>query len=387
MARSWVCYRQIDKRRCLARNPRVKQKCEVCGGPRPKPRKAKHLVALEMPYEHYIELNGGERCGVCLRPRSEADRRRLDRDHDHRTGRPRMTPAQTTVLRALRGHCFNGPECHPSQDLLARQTGYTREYINRIIRQLHHAGHLTVRKERRAGCKWQHNIYTLAVWSPPLRSRTMERIRAAKRRVHTEGNPKPSQRVQPRSFARVRGCRTEAVVARARVTNPIQLIRTRLDANGCQPRGPVEKFSARCPAHDDRQASLGVKEADDARVLLNCLAGCQPAEVVAALGLEMRDLFVPPTPGVYRAPRKRKPLRRRRSLPASAWPIDRVLLRHAPNYRATAAPNFWTAVCKVCGGEMWIHAELDTETESMPSGPVTLRCVNGCITNVRGRRV
>lgn len=40
-----------------------------------------------MPYEEYVRLNGGERCGICGNPPSE--NRRLDRDHDHRTGEPR----------------------------------------------------------------------------------------------------------------------------------------------------------------------------------------------------------------------------------------------------------------------------------------------------------
>lgn len=46
-----------------------------------------------------------------------------------------------------------------------------------------------------------------------------------------------------------------------------------------------------CPAHDDRNPSLSVKEADDGRVLLNCFAGCLPDQVVTALGMEMKHLF------------------------------------------------------------------------------------------------
>jgi hypothetical protein len=50
-------------------------------------------------------------------------------------------------------------------------------------------------------------------------------------------------------------------------------------------------WTARCPAHEDRQASLSVGEGDDGRVLLKCHAGCSAEEVVRALGLEFRDLF------------------------------------------------------------------------------------------------
>ncbi len=49
-------------------------------------RKPKHLKALEVAYEDYIALNGGENCGICGALRKT---KRLDRDHDHRTGKPR----------------------------------------------------------------------------------------------------------------------------------------------------------------------------------------------------------------------------------------------------------------------------------------------------------
>jgi hypothetical protein len=50
-------------------------------------------------------------------------------------------------------------------------------------------------------------------------------------------------------------------------------------------------WTARCPAHEDRHASLSVGEGDDGRVLLKCFAGCTAEAIVAAMGLMMRDLF------------------------------------------------------------------------------------------------
>ena len=50
-------------------------------------------------------------------------------------------------------------------------------------------------------------------------------------------------------------------------------------------------WKARCPAHDDREPSLSVHEGDDGRALVKCFARCEAAEIVAALNLEMRDLF------------------------------------------------------------------------------------------------
>lgn len=45
------------------------------------------MVALDLDYDGFITLNGGERCAICGRKRSA--RRRLDRDHCHKTGKPR----------------------------------------------------------------------------------------------------------------------------------------------------------------------------------------------------------------------------------------------------------------------------------------------------------
>lgn len=51
------------------------------------------------------------------------------------------------------------------------------------------------------------------------------------------------------------------------------------------------KWNACCPAHDDKQPSLAIKEAEDGTVLLKCFAGCTAADITAAIGLELRDLF------------------------------------------------------------------------------------------------
>jgi hypothetical protein len=50
-------------------------------------------------------------------------------------------------------------------------------------------------------------------------------------------------------------------------------------------------YTARCPAHDDRQASLSVSEGEDGKVLLNCHAGCSVEKIVATMRLTMQDLF------------------------------------------------------------------------------------------------
>ena len=50
-------------------------------------------------------------------------------------------------------------------------------------------------------------------------------------------------------------------------------------------------WMARCPAHEDRHASLSVAEGDDGRALVICHAGCDTDAVVKAAELEMSDLY------------------------------------------------------------------------------------------------
>jgi putative DNA primase/helicase len=53
------------------------------------------------------------------------------------------------------------------------------------------------------------------------------------------------------------------------------------DALGGRKRGVV--WMARCPAHDDRTPSLSICDADNGKVLVRCHAGCEQAQVIAAL--------------------------------------------------------------------------------------------------------
>ncbi len=53
------------------------------------------------------------------------------------------------------------------------------------------------------------------------------------------------------------------------------------------------QWSACCPAHDDKGPSLSVRENTDGAVLIYCHAGCEVAEIVGAMGLDMADLFPP----------------------------------------------------------------------------------------------
>jgi hypothetical protein len=68
---------------------------------------------------------------------------------------------------------------------------------------------------------------------------------------------------------------------------PMEIVLDRLE--GVRQTG--EGYQALCPAHEDQEPSLSVAEGEDGRALVNCFAGCEPEDVVAALGLEMKDLF------------------------------------------------------------------------------------------------
>ena len=71
-----------------------RKKCSACGKAAPKARVPKHAQTLrDDSYEVYKAVNEtihgvtDESCGVCGKPRSQE--RRHDRDHDHKTGKPR----------------------------------------------------------------------------------------------------------------------------------------------------------------------------------------------------------------------------------------------------------------------------------------------------------
>ena len=61
-----------------------------------------------------------------------------------------------------------------------------------------------------------------------------------------------------------------------------------------------------CPAHDDREASLSIAQAQDGTILLKCFAGCQITEITRALGISVSDLFPKKKPAPTR--KKHKPV-------------------------------------------------------------------------------
>ena len=53
----------------------------------------------------------------------------------------------------------------------------------------------------------------------------------------------------------------------------------------------TDTWVARCPAHDDKNPSMTVRETDDGMILMHCFAGCEVAEIAGAMGISLSELF------------------------------------------------------------------------------------------------
>ena len=79
-------------------------------------------------------------------------------------------------------------------------------------------------------------------------------------------------------------------------------------------------WSARCPAHEDRQPSLSIAEGEDGRALVKCHAGCSLDAICAAVGLKPTDLFVASTSTVSRPTLEKPEYRGHDSIQANGKP-------------------------------------------------------------------
>ena len=61
--------------------------------------------------------------------------------------------------------------------------------------------------------------------------------------------------------------------------------------DGAKERGG--RYTAKCPAHNDKSPSLMVSERDDGSTSIYCFAGCAAVDVLAALGLSEREAWRP----------------------------------------------------------------------------------------------
>jgi hypothetical protein len=85
--------------------------------------------------------------------------------------------------------------------------------------------------------------------------------------------------------------------------NPVELVLSKMPDARRNGKG----WAARCPAHEDRRASLSIGPGDNGGAVLFCHAGCPTERVLSALGLKLADLM-PERPDAWRpAPRATTP--------------------------------------------------------------------------------
>jgi hypothetical protein len=58
-----------------------------------------------------------------------------------------------------------------------------------------------------------------------------------------------------------------------------------------KPSGNEGWYSARCPGHNDKSASLSFRENENGGIIIHCFAGCERETVIAAAGLKPSDLY------------------------------------------------------------------------------------------------
>lgn len=100
-------------------------------------------------------------------------------------------------------------------------------------------------------------------------------------------------------------------------TGCLDLLLSRLDKVKKSQAG----YMACCPAHQDKNPSLSIKQASDGKVLLHCFAGCEAEDIVTAIGLNISDLF--PESGLTKT--QRQQYRKQKRLATAQHLIDAEL--------------------------------------------------------------
>jgi hypothetical protein len=72
-------------------------------------------------------------------------------------------------------------------------------------------------------------------------------------------------------------------------------------------KGGRDRWTASCPAHEDRSPSLAIRETEDGRILLKCFGGCSVQEIVGAIGMDIGELFPKEDKLSHHKPRVKNP--------------------------------------------------------------------------------
>jgi len=111
---------------------------------------------------------------------------------------------------------------------------------------------------------------------------------------------------------------------------------------------------ALCPAHDDHDPSLSIREEGD-KILLHCFASCDAEQIVESIGLSMLDLF-------RETARKTHPSRSGRPFVIPEGDIPELLAalevpyREALDSEGVPYSDCWTIDCPKCGSPARISA-------------------------------
>lgn len=123
------------------------------------------------------------------------------------------------------------------------------------------------------------------------------------------------------------------------------------------------QFMARCPCHDDKRASLAVRMGEKG-IVLNCLAHCETADILDALGLSWADVTLPEHWQTGKGAAKGAKRKAAKAEPASAAPAS----ASAPKQRTPADLN----LLKVGGS--YVHKSRDENGNQVLVRETITRC-------------
>ena len=152
------------------------------------------------------------------------------------------------------------------------------------------------------------------------------------------------------------------------MSDPARMVWDALATGGYGPHGQAHDFRARCPGHDgENPDSLHVSAAPGGEALLWCFAHrCYPEDIIAPLGLRMRDLY-PLDPGY--SGRRLRPARRE-DFAGNARTVANLLLALQEQGRRWGIA-LWLDQCPNCE---WPHAQVSINSAGEPR----VYCQRGC---------
>lgn len=130
--------------------------------------------------------------------------------------------------------------CRFPRDVIAAYTGLSEKTVSRATKQLEADGRLRVLRPRRRG---ECNVYFVAIWSPPLRNRTIARLKKTKPvvlRLRGAKCPPKGTTASRRVRTAAASTETRALPPRCFSGEPAALV---AHARGQHSAGPADRFA------------------------------------------------------------------------------------------------------------------------------------------------